>query len=174
MPMTMTPPDVSQARRSQPPEGIDFPVTPMLDMSFQLLAFFILTFQAPTRESRIDLYLPAAPVALPGDPKGLATPRPTRVDDLDLETDLIIQAQADEFGDLAFLSLAGAEVPSPEELEGRLRRYAQILAGEPIRVRILADDSLRYEEAARIIGAAASAGASAIRLSGPGLPGVDP
>ncbi len=178
MAMTMTTgmsaPDLPRPKKPLPNEGIDFPVTPMLDMSFQLLAFFILTFQAPTRETRIDLYLPAAPVALPGAPEGLATPRPTRVEEQDLDTDLIVQAKADEFGDLAALTLAGSEVPSTVELETRLRRYATLLRGEPIRVRILADDSLRYEEAARIIGAATAAGASAIRLSGPGDSGPNP
>ncbi len=52
--------------RPKPPDTVYFPVVPMLDMAFQLLAFFILTFQAPSGESRIDLDLPAAPAALPG------------------------------------------------------------------------------------------------------------
>ena len=38
----------------------------MLDMAFQLLAFFVLTFQAPSSETRLDLDLPATPAALPG------------------------------------------------------------------------------------------------------------
>lgn len=175
MTVGMSSPDLPRPKkRPLPNEGIDFPVTPMLDMSFQLLAFFILTFQAPTRETRIDLYLPAAPVALPGAPEGLASPRPTRVQEQDLETDLIVQAKANEFGDLAVLTLAGSEVPDTVELEIRLRRYTMFLEGEPIQVRILADDRLRYEEAARIIGAASAAGAASIRLSGPGDSGPSP
>ena len=87
---------------------------------------------------------------------------------------MLVRARADEFGDLLSLSLAGSDVPDAAALESRLRRYAAILADEPLRVRIIADDSLRYEAAARIIGAAAAAGADAVRLSGPGEPGVAP
>jgi biopolymer transport protein ExbD len=36
----------------------DLPITPMLDMSFQLLAFFIMTFQPKPNEGQIALTLP--------------------------------------------------------------------------------------------------------------------
>src|SRR5262245_65567418 len=36
----------------------DLPITPMLDMSFQLLAFFILTFKPAPTEGQISLTLP--------------------------------------------------------------------------------------------------------------------
>ena len=53
-----------------------FPVTPMLDMAFQLLAFFVLTFQAPSAETHLDLHLPATPAALPAAPRGQAEATP--------------------------------------------------------------------------------------------------
>ena len=36
----------------------DLPITPMLDMSFQLLAFFIMTFQPKPLEGQIQMTLP--------------------------------------------------------------------------------------------------------------------
>src|SRR5437588_12851124 len=36
----------------------DLPITPMLDMSFQLLAFFIMTFQPTRTEGQIMVALP--------------------------------------------------------------------------------------------------------------------
>jgi len=36
----------------------DLPITPMLDMSFQLLAFFIMTFQPPLAERKFELAFP--------------------------------------------------------------------------------------------------------------------
>src|SRR5947209_4849860 len=36
----------------------DLPITPMLDMSFQLLAFFIITFKPAPTEGQIALALP--------------------------------------------------------------------------------------------------------------------
>ena len=55
----------SRRYRPGPPEEVSFPVAPMLDMAFQLLAFFILTFKAPSAETHLDLDLPATPAALP-------------------------------------------------------------------------------------------------------------
>ena len=50
-----------------------------------------------------------------------------------------------------------------EDLANRIREQ---LAGEPVKVRLAADDRLRYEEAARLIGACSAAGVDAVRLAG--------
>ena len=43
---------------------IEMPITPMLDMSFQLLSFFILTFNPPgAGEGQLDMFLPASGAA---------------------------------------------------------------------------------------------------------------
>ncbi len=139
----------------------------MLDMAFQLLAFFILTFQSPTSETRLDLYLPTTPVALPGSSQGQARTTPPRRTEIELENDLKIRAQADDLGDLKSIQLGDTPLPDLEALSDRLRRYAAILEGRPLRVRITADDRLRYEVAARIIGICNKAGVSSIRLGNP-------
>lgn len=157
-----------RGRRPQPPADVEFPVAPMLDMSFQLLAFFILTFQAPSRETRIDLYLPVVASALPGvlaQPEGAPRARPAEADDL--ENDLIVRARADELGDLRSLTLLGAEVPDAVALGERLKRYVEVMGDEPVRVRLVADESLRYEEAAKLVGACSAAGVVSLRLGGP-------
>jgi biopolymer transport protein ExbD len=140
----------------------------MLDMAFQLLAFFILTFQAPTRETRIDLYLPSAPSALPGTVASTPdSPRSRPPADSDLESDLIVRARADDLGDLSSLTLLGADVPDAAELGSRLRKYVQVMGDEPVKVRLIADESLRYEEAAKLVAACSSAGVASLRLGGP-------
>ncbi len=145
----------------------------MLDMAFQLLAFFVLTFQAPTAETRLDLYLPASPAALPGSAEGRATEAPSRRSDLDIENDLFIRAEADDLGDLKSLALGEARLADLADLSDRLRRYAKVLGDRPLRVRVVADDRLRYEEAARIVGTCTAAGVSSIRLADPvGRPGA--
>jgi biopolymer transport protein ExbD len=57
----------------------DLPITPMLDMSFQLLAFFIMTFKPTPTEGQVPMSLP--PVG--GDSltavTGLLTDQPTKV-----------------------------------------------------------------------------------------------
>ena len=66
-------------------------------------------------------------------------------------------------------------MPDLATLGKRLRRYTQLLEGKPLRVRLVADDHLRYEPAARIIATCSAAGVAAIRLTPPGatpaLPG---
>ena len=160
-------------RRAAPPIEVQFPVTPMLDMAFQLLAFFVLTFQAPTSETRLDLYLPAAPAALPGSAEGRAA-EAARRSDVDIENDLWIRARADDLGDLATLSLGESPLPDLAALADRLTRYAKLLGNRPLRVRLLADDRLRYEEAARIVGACTTAGVASIRLADPSGRPADP
>ena len=98
----------SRRYRPGPPEEVSFPVTPMLDMAFQLLAFFILTFKAPSAETHLDLDLPATPVALPAASRGEAHPTPARNVDTDLENDLLVRAEADDLGDLKALRLGEA------------------------------------------------------------------
>jgi biopolymer transport protein ExbD len=154
--------------RPGPPEEVAFPVAPMLDMAFQLLAFFILTFKAPSAETHLDLNLPATPVALPAASRGEAHPTPARNVDSDLENDLLIRAEADDLGDLKALRLGEAVLPDLATLGKRLHRYTKLLDGRPLRVRLVADDGLRYEPAARIIATCSAAGVAAIRLTQPG------
>lgn len=57
-------------RQAAEPTRPDLPITPMLDMSFQLLAFFVLTFRPQPVEAQLPLVLPrqegaAAATALP-------------------------------------------------------------------------------------------------------------
>src|SRR5271166_3752034 len=158
----------SRRYRPGPPEEVSFPVAPMLDMAFQLLAFFILTFKAPSAETHLDLDLPATPVALPSASRGEAHPTPARNVDTDLENDLLVRAEADDLGDLKALRLGEAIVPDLTTLGNRLRRYTQLLGNHPLRVRLVADDRLRYEPAARIIATCSAAGITSVRLAQPG------
>jgi biopolymer transport protein ExbD len=152
------------AHRPRPPDEVFFPVVPMLDMTFQLLAFFVMTFQPPTAETRIDLDLPAAPVALPR-----AAERSARAPELvGLETDLHVEAEADAKGRLQALRLAGTPLASAEALADRLRRYVLVLEDQPVRVTIAADAGLLYDDAARLVGACTSAGVATVRLAARG------
>ena len=154
-------------QRAGPPEEVDFPVTPMLDMAFQLLAFFVLTFQVPTSETHIDLELPTSPAAMPGSTQGEANSKPLTRVDTDLENDLWVRARADDLGELQSLHLGEASLPDVATLGQRLSRYAEMMEGRPLRVRLVADDRLRYEIAARLMTVCNSAGVATIRLTDP-------
>jgi biopolymer transport protein ExbD len=157
----------SPTHRPRPPEEVFFPVVPMLDMAFQLLAFFVLTFQAPSAETHIDLDLPTTPLALPGAPRGRAELPSARRVDTDLENDLFVRVTADDLGDIRSIRLGEGDMPDLPTLSQRLRRYVEILEGRPLRVRLVADDHLRYEEAARVLAACSAAGVANVRLAEP-------
>jgi biopolymer transport protein ExbD len=170
MTMTASGEEDSRGRRRYrpgPPDDIYFPAAPMLDMAFQLLAFFILTFRPQTAETHIDLHLPATPAALPSAPRGAARPT-SRTIDLDLENDVVVRAEADDLGELKSLRLGEAPIDDLAQLGQRLRRYVELLGARPLRVRLIADDRLLYEPAARIIAVCSSAGVAAVRLAPPG------
>jgi biopolymer transport protein ExbD len=158
-----------RSRRYRPstPQEVAFPITPMLDMAFQLLAFFILTFKVPSAETHLDLDLPATSVALPAGSQGAAHATQARNADTDVENDLMVRAEADDLGDLKALWLGEARLPDLGTLGSRLRRYTTLLEGRPLRVRFVADDSLRYEPAARVIATCSAAGVGTIRLAQP-------
>ena len=149
--------------RPEPPEEVPFPVTPMLDMAFQLLAFFVLTFRVPSSETRIDLDLPVAPVALPGKPSPGTTVEPAS----DLESDLILTATSAPDGSLASLRLNGSPVDTLDTLIDRLTRYRALLNDRPLRIALSADDRLLYDHAARLISACTRSGATTIKLTTP-------
>jgi biopolymer transport protein ExbD len=41
-----------------PPVDVDLPITPMLDLAFQVLLFFILTYQPSSLEGQVEMLLP--------------------------------------------------------------------------------------------------------------------
>jgi len=49
---------VARKRKEEPPFDITLPITPMLDMSFQLLSFFIITFKPMPIEGQLAINLP--------------------------------------------------------------------------------------------------------------------
>lgn len=44
--------------RGDPPQEVNLPITPMLDMAFQLLMYFILTYHPSAMEGQMDLSMP--------------------------------------------------------------------------------------------------------------------
>jgi hypothetical protein len=98
----------------------------------------------------------------------MARPTSSRTVDADLENDLLIRAEADDLGDLKTIRLGEAVVPDLDTLSDRLHRYIGLMGDRPLRVRLIADDRLMYEPAARIIAVCSAAGVSTVRLAQPG------
>lgn len=152
-------------RHSLTDEGPQLQVAPILDMAFQLLAFFILTFQPPSAESRIDLDLPAAPAVLPGDEGTSTTPGQETAEPGDVETDLILRINLDGRNAIRSFTLASSPIPNLEELARTLSRYKQVLRDKELKVILVSDDRLKYGEAARVLSVCVEAGVDSLRLA---------
>ena len=63
-------------RQHTPNTEPDLPITPMLDMSFQLMAFFILTFRPVPTEGQLALVLPDVGQGAPAAVEDLNTEKP--------------------------------------------------------------------------------------------------
>src|SRR5438552_14874064 len=82
-------------RKAEPGPEVELPITPMLDMAFQLLMFFILTYRPSMLEGHLALSLPStadAKAATPQevDPKSSA---PEETPELPAEVTVVVKTQ---------------------------------------------------------------------------------
>jgi biopolymer transport protein ExbD len=84
-------------RKQNTPTEPELPITPMLDMSFQLMSFFILTFRPAPMEAQIALSLPKE------DGGGNAIPSVSVEAEVE---DIIIQVYASDNGNIANIKAA--------------------------------------------------------------------
>lgn len=120
----------------------DLPITPMLDMSFQLLAFFIMTFKPAPTEGQIAMSLPKE------DGGGSATSTTT---DLNKPEHYLVRVTSDEKGRIANMSIRqeGSADPIGKPLgpdvktfDSELRAIKTQLAGKPGKVTLEIDRGL--------------------------------
>src|SRR5262245_26085696 len=93
---------MGRRRTPDAPIQIVLPITPMLDMSFQLLAFFVMTFRVlGPAEGELDMYLPKAGEAKAKVPDAVDLSK-TSDADIDQSSDLtvVIEAAGGDIGKL--------------------------------------------------------------------------
>lgn len=135
--------------RSTVRSGVELNMTPMIDVVFQLLAFFLMTFRVSVVEGDFELRLPA--------PDG-----PNRFDQAVQSSErIVVRIQSDERGEPVELLLDSQSIPIGPGAFNRLRvEFLRISAqaqsaGVPLpTLEITADDRLQYEFVARAIAAA--------------------
>ena len=146
-------------RRKAPADLVDpdLPITPMLDMSFQLLAFFIFTFRPAPTEGQLAL-------ALPKDDGGAqGVPTPTE----DKPVTYVVRVEATETGAIAGMSILekdAAEV-RPEPLGADVRKYRDALRaryndlkGRPAKLVLEVGDGLLQDYVVSLLDAAVGVG----------------
>lgn len=134
----------------QGPDEPDVPVTPMLDMAFQLLTFFVLTYHPAPVEGQFAMSL------LPPQPatKVEATPPPDAPANSDLPVSLRTVTtilHADETGGLSRIILGEVDVKDLDELNAKAK---DILDNPDLpfdQALIQVDPRLRYEGLMQVI-----------------------
>jgi biopolymer transport protein ExbD len=121
----------------------DLPITPMLDMSFQLLAFFIMTFKPADTEGQIAL-------TLPKEEGGPASAIPNIADNTPTKH-FIVRVQATELGQIAGMNISiegdadarGTDLgPNVTAYRDELLKRSRELAGKPGKVTLELGDKL--------------------------------
>lgn len=123
-------------------------MTPMIDVVFLLIIFFLVSSHLARRETRLALDLPAAAT---GQPDQAAAPR------------LTINVTPDGAVTL------GSQPVGLAELEERLRRRAAVAAA-PIRVRLRGDRAVGYKRFEPVLAACVAAGVEDVSLAVIGAP----
>ncbi|MCX7700794.1 MAG: biopolymer transporter ExbD [Gemmataceae bacterium] len=147
---------MSQERRPTAPDiAVALPIVPMLDLSFQILFFFMITFNPSKAEGKMSLNLPATGQAKAKDAESVDLSKPSDVD-LEIPADFVVLIRASD--DSLSLALRSAEkvdeigmVRGLDEMSSR-ERQAEVN-------RLL--DKLRAELEKRIAGKREKEGASA-------------
>jgi biopolymer transport protein ExbD len=154
---------VSRRRKEESPVDITLPITPMLDMSFQLLSFFILTFRYMPTEGQMSVALPKLDVT---EQSQDINPLPPENKD-----EYTITLRASSGGELALMSLRGPAGESPEirnvnDLKGQLDTITPPVgrgkAG--VSITIEADNDLTYSRLIEVMDMCRRAGYDSVNL----------
>lgn len=150
-------------RHDSGPPKIEIPITAMLDMSFQLLFFFIMHYKPSLLEGQMDMALPAQVEAASKqkeNPNPVASDKPD--EEIKLPADVTIQVRAvkddgnPNHGTISQISIRSRSgesvVGTLEELTAHLLKARDKLDNKND-VTIVGDSALRWAEVVRIMDA---------------------
>jgi len=154
------------SRAVDKPVEVQLPITPMLDMAFQLMFFFLATFNPSSiKEGQVDLVLAPAGEARAARPDQQDLHAPPRDERPDVATDVTVRVRGYRDvvnrGTVSCLSLT--TLAGEEEVRGtaeeRERLLGERLAGSrPANVRLTADRAVRWNEVLRVVDVCRKAG----------------
>jgi biopolymer transport protein ExbD len=153
------------------PIDVQLPITPMLDMSFQLLAFFVMTFKAANAyEGQLDLHLPRAGVAAAKTADQVSL---TENSDVDIapasDVAVVVAARAD--GSVESLTVREKATATPAEdlkaLKAALKKIHAELGGSQNSLKIESDGRLKYAKLVEVMDACIEAGFKQVGFAPP-------
>jgi len=138
-------------QRKKAAENVDVPITPMLDMAFQLLTFFILTYHPMPSEVQFVMNLmPAAPAVPMSKTEAPAQQQDNPNLPAALKT-LPTLLKAGEGGTIARIVLGENEVAGLDGLRRELKTYLDDPTLPFDQALIKVDPGLKYSELVRVI-----------------------
>jgi biopolymer transport protein ExbD len=135
-------------RKGEAAPEVELPITPMLDMTFQLLTFFIFTYHPSAVEGQMEFSLPATgsqPVLIQPE----SPPEEPRLLDERSQLTVLLKAQRDGVYEgalsLVLVQMPGGEVPlrSLDELS-RYLEERRAMVDAPRAIQIQAESKLKY------------------------------
>lgn len=142
-------------RRADPGLEVELPITPMLDMAFQLLTFFVFTYHPSSFEGLMQLNLPGATETKAANTQQMQpTPSDTT---LELPSDLtvVIKGSADGSGAPSEYVVEKTEGPSPplktlQQLEDSLvKARKDVKNADDVKIRV--EGRLKYDFVMRVM-----------------------
>jgi biopolymer transport protein ExbD len=155
---------MTRRRNIEEDPGVVLPITPMLDMAFQLLAFFIFTYHPSDLEGQMELNLPEKQEAQAETPPDMPQPSdrdPPPVVEADISVVLRTQHDGRLDGEISQILVREGpdEVPveSPEELLKELTKRRVALANKE-GVKLQGDGRLKWAKIVQIMDVCRKAG----------------
>lgn len=162
-------------QRLDPPIDIQLPITPMLDMSFQLLAFFVITFKAASAtEGQLDVVLPRPLEPKAKDPTQIDVTKQTAAEPDDA-ADVTVALAAHADGDLASITVrekSDKAIAGPtaadmcRALTAELKKLRDAGGNQAV-IRIEASPKLKYARVVDAMDACLAAGYRRIGFAAP-------
>ncbi|MFM7149559.1 MAG: ExbD/TolR family protein [Gemmataceae bacterium] len=146
---------------------VTLPITPMLDMTFQLLFFFIINFHPADLEGQLDMALPSEEIKAAQQKKDIKKDvQPEKDPSLDFPSDLTvrIRSQQDEANQGGISALFVRNLEGKEEavngLDGLRRYLEEKRAGLTNKeaVKVLGDSKLRIKNVLKVMDICRKAG----------------
>jgi biopolymer transport protein ExbD len=134
----------------------DLPITPMLDMSFQLMAFFIFTFRPAPSEGQIAMSLPKE--------EGGSDAIPSPVDDKPVNFVVTVDGGAN--GTIGNMTIREKDGPaggdsigaSIDRYQAELKKRKAALGGKPSKLTLEIGDGILHEYVVRLLDVGIGAG----------------
>jgi len=152
-----------RTRKEEIPVDVTLPITPMLDMSFQLLSFFIITFHPMPTEGQLSVNLPKVDAA--DKPQDDPTPPEDKKDEY------TVTLIASSSGDLASISMKGptgemGNIRNTADLYDQLKKIPKPpgRGAEGVAITVEASNDLVYARLIEVMDLAKKAGYDSVNL----------